>query len=72
MGIKVPGSQTETCQPELERSVMKEYVHIKYPEDKWTHTYTEGSAAKATRDGGGGAYIRYSYEKAQITIDTGK
>ena len=42
------------------------------PEDQWTHAYTDGSAAEATRDGGGGVYIRYNDEIAQITIATGK
>ena len=49
-----------------------EYVNIKYPEDQWTHAYTDGSAAEATRDGGGRVYIRYNGEIAQISIATGK
>ena len=53
-------------------SLTLEYVDIKYLEDQWTHAYTNGSAAEATRDGGGGVYIRYNNGIAQITIATGK
>ena len=73
MCTKVPGVADRGCQPEPERkSLTLEYVDIKYPEDQWTHAYTGGSAAEATRDGGGGVYIRYNDGIAQITIATGK
>ena len=73
MCTKVPGVADRGCQPEPERkSLTVEYVDIKYPEDQWTHAYTDGSAAEATRDGGGGVYIRYNDGIAQITIATGK
>ena len=73
MCTKVPGVADRGCQPELERkSLTLEYVDIKYPEDKWSHAYTDGSAAEATRDEGGGVYIRYNNGIAQITIATGK
>ena len=70
---KVPGVADRGCQPETERkSLTLKDVDIKYPEDQWTHMYTDGSAAEATRDGGGGVYIRYNAGIAQITIATGK
>ena len=70
---KVPGVADRGCQPEPERkSLMLEYVNIKYPEDQWTHAYTDDSAAEATRHGGGGVYIRYNDRIAQITTATGK
>ena len=73
MCTKVPGVADRGCQPEPERkSLMLEYVNIKYPEDQWTHAYTDGSAAEATRDGGGGMYIKYNDGIAQITIASGK
>ena len=73
MCSEVPGVADKGCQPEPERkSLTLEYVDIKYPEEQWTHAYTDGSAAEATRDGGGGVYIRYNDEIAQITIATGK
>ena len=66
MCTKVPGVADRGCQPEPERkSLTLEYVDTKYPEDQWTHAYTDGSAAEATRDGGGD-------EIAQISIATGK
>ena len=73
MCIKVPGVADSGCQPEPERkSLTPEYVSTKYPEDQWTRAYTDGSAAEATRDGGGGVYIRYNDGKAHIIITTGK
>ena len=66
----MPGVPDRGCQPEPER--MLEYVNTKYLEDQWTHTYTDGSAAEATRERGGGVYIRYKDGKAHITIATGK
>ena len=69
---KVPGVADRGCQPEPERkSLTLEYVNTKYPKDQWTHTYTDGSAAEATRDRGGGVYIKYNDGIAQITIATG-
>ena len=73
MFTKVPGVADKGCQPEPERkSLTLEYVDTKYPEEQWTHTYTDGSAAEATQDGGGGVYIKYNDGIAQITIATGK
>ena len=73
MCTKVPRVADRGCQPEPERkSLTLEYVDIKYPEDQFTHAYTDGSAAEATRDGGGGVYIRYNDGIALITIATGK
>ena len=58
---KVPAVTEEGCQPEPERkSLTQEYVNTRYTEDQWTHAYTDGSAAEATRDGGDGVYIRYN------------
>ena len=73
MCTKVPWVADRDCQTEPERkSLTLEYVKTKYPEDQWTHAYTDGSATKATRDGGVGVYIGYNNGKAHITIATGK
>ena len=70
---KVPGVADRGCQPEPEwKSLTLEYVNTKYPKDQWTHAYTDGSAAEAIRDWGGGVYIRYNDRKAHITIATEK
>ena len=69
----MPGVADRGCQPEPERkSLTLEYVNTKYPEDRKTHAYTDGSAAEDTREGGGGVYNRYYDGKAHITIATGK
>ena len=73
MCIKIPGVADTGCQPVPERkSLTLEYVNTKRPEDQRTNAYTDGSAAEATRDVGGGVYIRYTGGKAHITIVTGK
>ena len=69
----MPGVPDRGCQPEPERmSLMLENVNTKYLEDQWTRAYTDGSSAEASRERGGGVYIRYKDEKAHITIATGK
>ena len=71
MCIEVPEVADRGCQPESEReSLTLEYVNAKYPEDQWTHAYTDGSAAEAIRDLGGGVYIRYNDGMAHITVAT--
>ena len=63
---KVPGVTDRGCQPEPERkSLTLVHVNIKYPEDQWTHAYTDGSAAEATQNGGGGVYTRYNDGRAR-------
>ena len=65
------GSQTAVVNLSQRGSDLLEYVNTKYPEDQWTHACTDGSAAGATRNGGGGACISYNNGKAHITIATG-
>ena len=73
MCTKVPGIADKGCQSEPERkSLTLEYVDTKYPEEQWTHAYSDASAAEATRDGRGGVYTRYNDGIAQISIATGK
>ena len=69
----MPGVAGKDSQLELERkSLTLEYINTKYPESQWTHIFTDGSAAEATRDGGGGVYIRYNDGEAHISLATGK
>ena len=69
----MPGVVGRLCHPEPEsKSLTLEYVNAKYPEDQWTHAYTDGSAEEATRDRGGGVYIMYNDGQAHITTATGK
>ena len=69
----IPGVGQKDTQSNAERkSLTIEYIQTVYPEEKWTHAFTDGSASEATRDGGGGVYIRYSTEAVRIPIATGK
>ena len=45
-----------------------EHISANYPEEEWTQVYTDGSAFEATRDGGGGVYIKYKAEEAHILV----
>ena len=46
---KPAGVADRACKPEPEKkSLTLEHVNTKYPEDQWTHAYTDGSAAEAT------------------------
>ena len=47
-------------------------IQSNYPQHKGTHVYTDGSATAATRDGGGGVYIRYEGEESSISLPTGR
>ena len=67
-GIGLKGTQTDAER----KSLTLEYIHNAYPEDQWTHAYTDGSASEARRDGGGGIFIKYSAETVRIPIATGK
>ena len=39
------------------RALALEEIYKRYPSSKWTHVYTDGSAEKATKNAGCGAYI---------------
>ena len=40
------------------RALALEEIYKRYPSSKWTHVYTDGSAEKATKNAGCGAYIQ--------------
>jgi hypothetical protein len=61
--------------PEELRQLNKWSTFICYPDQKWTHLYTDGSATEATRDGGGGILIKYKDKEeaiARSTLTTGR
>ena len=39
-----------------------------YPEKECTHVYTDGSAKVATRDGGGGVFIKFRNRQEKISL----
>ena len=55
----IPGITTKENQSEaVLRALALEEIDKHYPAATWTHIYTDGSAANATRNGGCGAYIK--------------
>ena len=55
-----------------EKSLTQEYLETNYPKESWTHSYTDGSAENAVRNGGAGVYIQYAGGKeGKISLATG-
>ena len=70
----VPGILQKELQTEAERKALTlSYIRDTYPEEEWTHVYTDGSAEEATRNGGGGILIcQKDRTFTRISIATGK
>ena len=69
----IPGIGNKGSQSDQERkSLTLEFTQSSYPQEQWTHTYTDGSATEATRDGGGGVCIQDREENTTYSISTGK
>ena len=46
--------KSNTCKKALAMAMLDE----NYPQESWTHVYTDGSAKDAIKDGGAGVHIR--------------
>ena len=69
----IPGVCNKETQSDLARKALAlDHIQANYPPDLWTHAYTDGSATEATRDGGGGVYVRYTNGEEHCAIATGK
>ena len=69
---RIPGIERNASQSDPERrSITVEHIFANWPEEKWTQVYTDGSAIGATRDGGGGVYIKYRAE-VHISVAAGR
>ena len=56
---EIPGLAAKGTQaPELQKALTLEMIQSRYPKSTWTHSFTDGSAENAVRNGGSGAYIR--------------
>ncbi|PVD27009.1 hypothetical protein C0Q70_12159 [Pomacea canaliculata] len=40
----------------VKKSCTMEYIHNNFPQDQWTHVFTDGSAEQAVKNGGAGIY----------------
>ena len=55
---EIPGLAAKGTQaPDLQEALTLENIQDRYPKSTWTHVFTDGSADKAVRNGGSGAYI---------------
>ena len=43
-----------------------------FPQQEWTHVFTDGSATEATKNGGAGAIIFFNDKRETISIPTGR
>ena len=60
----IPGINQKDSQSYLERMTTSlEYIYETYPKEEWTHVYTDGSAEEATRNGGGGIFLKLTNGK---------
>ena len=56
---------------EMQRQITEEMIKEKYPQEAWTHIYTDGSATDATQNGGAGVLIEYPEERKTLAVPTG-
>ena len=56
LGPATKGTQAQ----ELQKTLKREIIQDRNPKSTWTHVFTDGSAENAVRNGGSGAYNRYS------------
>jgi hypothetical protein len=58
--LNVPGlEQKGTLLTEVQKALTLEMIDQKYPQDTWTHVYTDGSSQDAVRNGGSGVFIKF-------------
>ena len=69
----IPGVGSRDSQSEDERKALTlEHIAKQYPEQDWTHIYTDGSAEDAVRNGGAGILLRFTDGDEHLAIPTGK
>ena len=54
------------------KALAMEHICSQYPQEDWTHVFTDGSATEATKDGGAGIFIRYRDGEDELAVPTGK
>ena len=64
------GAKDETSK-EIQKSLTLEMIGERYPQEAWTHIYTDGSATNAIRNGGAGVFIQNPDERIAIAQPTG-
>ena len=69
----IPGIGKKGEQSDLEvHALASEYLEQKYPKDKWTHAFTDGSATDAVKNGGAGVHIMFKDREEKKSAATGK
>jgi hypothetical protein len=69
----IPGIVDKQLQTSAERkNIAVKYITDNFLRAQWAHEYTDGSAKKATTNGGGGVYIKLIHKVHTIAVVTGK
>lgn len=69
----IPGVDRRGTQSEIQQKTLAmEHICSQYPQENWTHVFTDGSATGATQDGGAGILIRYTDGDEELATPTGK
>ena len=70
---RIPGIDKKKNQTMDElKALSLEHMKSEFPQQEWTHVFTDGSATEATRNGGAGAIILFNDESETISIPTGR
>ena len=64
-------SRKSELSKEMQRLYAEKMIDEKYPQEAWTHIYTDGSATDATLNGGAGILIQYPESKKTLAVPTG-
>ena len=69
----IPDVTSKLQLPTELKAYTEDMIDTSYNPDNWTHIYTDGSANEAVKDGGAGAYIRYTDgEVTKLTFSGGR
>ena len=70
---RIPGIDKKKNQTTEElKALSLELMKSEFPQQEWTHVFTDGSATEATKNGGAGAIILFNDESETISIPTGR
>ena len=66
----IPGEEQDDC---VKKALTLAMIADRYPEEAWTHVYTDGSATNAVANGGAGIHVTFSDgETLDCSTPTGK
>ena len=71
--MNIPGIHSKEQLPEELKALALEWMDTRYNQESWIHAFTDGSATEATRNGGGGVFIRFpNSDTVKISVPGGR